>query len=239
MLHIQNYHEAKHKALRFGQKKPVVVYRLLAYGTAEEKIYKRQVAKEGLAARVLDAQQVVRHSKMEELKVLFKLDDDATEENLIDATTGLTDLGCFVNVPSHVADHDAPEDDIMTSLLIDHRPKWIVRLHQHDTLLVDREDERLTKEEQALALEKYRRITENTDVDWVQVKAEGETSTHVHNSWASSSHAPLSSSCSAKFHAELLASSAIKNNEYIKCENCQQSIGWEHIVKGKQARGAH
>ncbi|KAI5079836.1 hypothetical protein GOP47_0005315 [Adiantum capillus-veneris] len=231
--------QALFRAWRFGQKKPVVVYRLLAYGTAEEKIYKRQVAKEGLAARVLDAQQVVRHSKMEELKVLFKLDDDAAEKQSIEAGSGLKDMGTHMNIPSSVVDHDAPEDDIMTSLLIDHRPKWIVRLHQHDTLLVDREDEKLTTEEEALAWEKFKRITENADVDWVRVKAEGETSTHVHNSWANTTSGAPSSSCSAKFHAELLASSSIRNNEYIKCENCQQSIGWEHIVKGKQARSSH
>lgn len=117
--------------------------------------------------------------------------------------------------------------------------RWIVRLHQHETLLVDREDEKLTLEEQALAWEKFRRITENTEVEWVRVNSEGGEAAHVHNSWANSAQGALISSCSAKFHAELLASSATKNNEYIKCDCCQQSIGWEHIVKGRQIRGIH
>jgi SNF2 family DNA or RNA helicase len=45
-----------------GQVRPVHVYRLLAAGTMEEKIYSRQIAKQSLAARVVDEHQVLSPS---------------------------------------------------------------------------------------------------------------------------------------------------------------------------------
>lgn len=243
--------QALFRSWRFGQKKPVFVYRLLASDTAEEKIYKRQVVKEGLAARVLDEQQVGRHSKMEELKVLFKLDDDFIDplqtssmelKPQLDESITSQMENHFTNpcIGSDVSDHDAPEDEIMTSLLIEHRPKWIVRIHQHETLLADREDEKLTLEEQALAWEKFRRIMENSNVDWVQVNSESVecATSEVQNSWVISNQAAQLAMCSLKIHVELLTSRNIKANEHVKCENCLQNIGWEHITKGRP-RGIH
>ncbi|VFQ62592.1 unnamed protein product [Cuscuta campestris] len=68
--------QAIYRAWRYGQTKPVFAYRLLAHGTMEEKIYKRQVTKEGLAARVVDRQQVHRTMSREEMLHLFEFGDD-------------------------------------------------------------------------------------------------------------------------------------------------------------------
>ncbi|KAH7426145.1 hypothetical protein KP509_11G086900 [Ceratopteris richardii] len=217
--------QALFRVWRFGQMKAVVIYRLLAFGTAEEKIYKRQVAKESLAARVLDAQQIERHSKMDELRVLFKLDEHANEQST--SNMGRT---------SNTLDHDPPEDDIMTSLLIDHRPKWIVGIHKHDTLLEDREDEKLTVEEQELAWEKFRRIADSHDVDWVQINSQPEISSCVSNSWSGAGYKMPESTCSFTFHAMLLQSTSTKNNEHVRCGACQEEIGWEHIAKSKHSK---
>ncbi|EPS71964.1 hypothetical protein M569_02794, partial [Genlisea aurea] len=68
--------QAIYRAWRYGQTKPVFAYRLLAHATMEEKIYKRQVTKEGLAARVVDRQQVHRTMSKEEILHLFEFGDD-------------------------------------------------------------------------------------------------------------------------------------------------------------------
>ena len=42
------------RVYRYGQRKPCYIYRLLLAGTMEEKIYKKQIVKQILSARVID-----------------------------------------------------------------------------------------------------------------------------------------------------------------------------------------
>ncbi|KAH9535296.1 hypothetical protein CY35_17G044900 [Sphagnum magellanicum] len=205
--------QALFRAWRFGQKKNVYAYRLLASGTMEEKIYNRQVSKEGLAARVLDEHQVGRFFVEDDLEFLFVLDED--EDGLVfdDTDTGTSqDLdkpssskpstvvavsgvsggtqcasptqekgvagqctnplqekgaaaaassGKLKRMAFSIPDDAPPRDDLMGRLLLEYRPRWVVRYHEHEPLLEDLEDEKLSKEEQAIAWESFQ--SEGTD----------------------------------------------------------------------------
>ncbi|KPP60515.1 DNA repair and recombination protein RAD54B-like [Scleropages formosus] len=67
--------QAMARVWRDGQRKTVHIYRLLTTGTIEEKIYQRQVSKQGLSGAVVDSSKRAEHSSFpaEELKDLFTL----------------------------------------------------------------------------------------------------------------------------------------------------------------------
>ncbi|CAB3257167.1 unnamed protein product [Arctia plantaginis] len=63
------------RVYRFGQKKDCFIYRLVAMGTMEQKIYERAVTKQAVACRVVDEQQIDRHYNMAELTELYRYDE--------------------------------------------------------------------------------------------------------------------------------------------------------------------
>ncbi|KAJ8266440.1 hypothetical protein GJAV_G00130440 [Gymnothorax javanicus] len=129
------------RVYRFGQSKPVFVYRFLAQGTMEEKVYGRQVTKQSLSFRVVDQQQIERHFTMTELTELYtfepeQLDDPSSEKTNKRATPKL------------------PKDPILANLLHSFKEQ-IVSYHEHDSLLDHKEEEALTEEERKAAWEEY------------------------------------------------------------------------------------
>lgn len=65
--------QAVDRCYRIGQKKPVKVYRLLTAGTVEEKIYERQVHKNGIRQEILSSDSTARYFNSDDLADLFTL----------------------------------------------------------------------------------------------------------------------------------------------------------------------
>lgn len=95
---------------RYGQKKACFIYRMVAAGTMENKVYDRQIAKMGLASRVVDTQSTDRIFSQRDLKDLFvykppdlniKLSDPSGgEDPAIAAIYGDKDcVRCFAQTP--------------------------------------------------------------------------------------------------------------------------------------------
>lgn len=63
------------RAYRIGQKKNVIVYRLITCGTIEEKIYRKQVFKGGLSKTTIKKENQYRYFSDAELHALFTMED--------------------------------------------------------------------------------------------------------------------------------------------------------------------
>lgn len=167
--------QAIYRAWRYGQTKPVFAYRLMAHGTMEEKIYKRQVTKEGLAARVVDRQQVHRTISKEEMLHLFDFGDEENFDTLMELSedngnqNATGNVGKSLNQNMPLSHGSCSSDKLMESLLGKHHPRWIANYHEHETLLQENEEEKLSKEEQDMAWEVYRKTLEWEEVQRVSL----------------------------------------------------------------------
>jgi DNA repair and recombination protein RAD54 and RAD54-like protein len=76
-----NDEQAMARVWRDGQQKPCFIYRFLATGTIEEKIFQRQTHKKALSNKVVDNEtDGERHFTMGDLKDLFKLDENTNSD---------------------------------------------------------------------------------------------------------------------------------------------------------------
>ncbi|EDO44496.1 predicted protein [Nematostella vectensis] len=128
------------RVYRFGQTKAVYVYRFLSQGTMEERVYDRQVAKLSISERVVDKHQIERHFTAADLAELYKFDPD-----VLDETKNKEDIPSL----------PLPKDAILADLINRMHPQWIVKYHEHDSLLRNIEEEELTEEEMKIAWKAY------------------------------------------------------------------------------------
>ncbi|XP_037637124.1 transcriptional regulator ATRX isoform X2 [Sebastes umbrosus] len=128
------------RVYRFGQIRTVFVYRFLAQGTMEEKIYDRQVTKQSLSYRVVDQQQIERHFTGVELAELYTF-----EPEMLDDPSGKK---------SKKATPLLPKDPFLAEMLQNNKDH-IVCYHEHDSLLDHKESEALSEEDRKAAWAEY------------------------------------------------------------------------------------
>lgn len=133
-----NDEQSIYRAYRFGQEKCVYIYRLIAMGTMEEKIYNRCVTKLAIARRVVDKHQITRHYKNLDLVDLY------TEQ---------------INSSQERGPLRMPEDVLLAKVLMN--MKCIFKYHEHEALLQNRPDEELNEEDQKKAWEEFKTEKEN------------------------------------------------------------------------------
>uniref|UniRef100_H3HD47 DNA excision repair protein n=1 Tax=Phytophthora ramorum TaxID=164328 RepID=H3HD47_PHYRM len=102
--------QARERAWRIGQQKPVTVYRLVTAGTIEEKIYHRQIFKQYLTSKVLHDAKRKRCFNKHSLRDLFVLTDEKDEEDGVAETNELFVAG-NVERPTELEDGEEKEAD--------------------------------------------------------------------------------------------------------------------------------
>ncbi|XP_047126565.1 transcriptional regulator ATRX isoform X2 [Hydra vulgaris] len=133
------------RVYRFGQEKPVYVYRFVAQGTMEEKIYERQITKLATAGRVVDEQQIERHFSEEEIRELYLFAPEPIK--------GVSETP------------QVPKDPLLADVVQRLHPKHIVRYHEHDILLENVESEELNEEERKQAWKEYEKEKESATIN--------------------------------------------------------------------------
>ncbi|KAJ6224252.1 hypothetical protein RDWZM_002797 [Blomia tropicalis] len=124
--------QAIYRIFRYGQKKPVYIYRFAAHGTMESKIYKRQIQKQSISLRVVDECQIERHYKDDDLRELYTLESDDTDLPLLPPT----------------------DDPLLCKVMAKFR-KSIYSYHSHNSLLENLPGEKLSQAEELEAWKEF------------------------------------------------------------------------------------
>ncbi|KAL1497297.1 hypothetical protein ABEB36_008285 [Hypothenemus hampei] len=128
------------RVYRYGQRKPCFVYRLVMDNCLEKKIYDRQVSKQGMSDRVVDECNPDAHLTIKDVTSLCF--DDKKEEGEIKDWSSCKDK--YIDV-------------VLQKVLDIHGTLLTKEPFQHESLLVDRKEKKLSQQEKRLAKKGYER----------------------------------------------------------------------------------
>merc|ERR1719245_2021721 len=126
------------RVYRYGQTKATHVYRLVTDNSLEKKIYDRQVNKQGMADRIVDELNPDAHLSSKEVHSLICDEGEDPEES---------------DMQEEVSRF---EDPVMKKIVSRFGPKLTKAPFAHESLLVDRKDNKLSRAEKKLAEKSYK-----------------------------------------------------------------------------------
>jgi len=135
--------QAVFRTYRYGQRREVTVYRLLASNTMEEKVYKKQVLKQGMASRVMELRDVERRYTRDEMARVYELDVPAEEDDEDEET-----LETMLDDPLLQGIIDDPTTQC---------GRWCKEVRAHDTMVERSGYDEITADEMADAHLEYHR----------------------------------------------------------------------------------
>ncbi|XP_057701433.1 helicase ARIP4 isoform X1 [Corythoichthys intestinalis] len=125
------------RVYRYGQKKPCYIYRLVCDFTLEKKIYDRQVSKQGMSDRVVDDLNPALNFTRKEVESLLHFVEEEPEDYKINLRT-------------------FEEQEPVLYKACQLYPRLITKQpFEHESLLVDRKESKLTKAEKRAAKKSY------------------------------------------------------------------------------------
>ncbi|XP_069792880.1 helicase ARIP4 isoform X3 [Narcine bancroftii] len=125
------------RVYRYGQKKPCYIYRLVSDYTLEKKIYDRQISKQGMSDRVIDDLNPMLNFTRKEVESLLHF----VEEEPVSADANFeTEKIC---------------DEVIHKACAKHKHLVTKPPFQHESLLMDRKEYKLTKAEKKAAKKSY------------------------------------------------------------------------------------
>nr|XP_018911323.1 PREDICTED: uncharacterized protein LOC109040022 isoform X1 [Bemisia tabaci]XP_018911324.1 PREDICTED: uncharacterized protein LOC109040022 isoform X1 [Bemisia tabaci] len=125
------------RVYRYGQQKPCFVYRLVMDNCLEKKIYDRQINKQGMADRVVDECNPDAHLSIKEVANLCWDNDEDS-------------------VPQDYSNQKDKYSDFIIHKILDNYSHFLSKApFEHESLLVDRKDKKLSTAEKRLAKRSY------------------------------------------------------------------------------------
>ena len=153
---------------RYGQTKETHVYRLVTDNSLEKKIYDRQINKQGMSDRIVDEMNPDAHLSSKEVHSLIcDEDEDPVVEDMTQYLEGF-------------------EDPVMKQIISKFGHMLTKLPFSHESLLVDRQDNKLSKYEKKLAeraykMEKTSKISYSRPSYAAFYPKQGSFATNLHN----------------------------------------------------------
>lgn len=155
---------------RYGQKRSCFIYRLVVDKCLEKKIYDRQIKKQGMSDRVVDECNPDNHLSIKDVTNLcYDYDDEEEKEKEKDKEKEKEkekEKDNKDNKDSNSEEEEKPTtvyaDVILQKILQEYREHLTKEPFLHESLLVDRKNEKLSQAEKRLAHRSYEMQKKNS-----------------------------------------------------------------------------